>query len=563
MRGLPDWGQPIDISGVTGFATFDAAGQRVLPDALVLAKGPGGAPEFRLTAVRPMVPRPGQRGHGRVEMVLALQAAGASADGQTRAVPALRGWLSLSAAALDLPEVLRKPMDLRCAGTGAIDLVLPLEPEGLGFIETALAEGALPVLARADLEIAGIARRVTGRVTVDHVLLHAAAAAGLTPGALRAGLERGPAGLGVKVESDDPFAVEAALDHLRAVLFEGPMRAGAAELELVWAKSAPKTARTVLDLSQPVMATRALQLLLDPFAEARVLAASTGAGLIHRVVTGALQAGQHRLSFNANLPRPLAGPLATGARLVIPAKPPARTHEIREEIELPPDGSAVDRVIRLAPTEALDWVVEGTAWFPTQDGRGAVLRRGTARAGSGPEVELGLGDYPLEVSRIAASPALLEIGGVEVSLSAGTLTARARLTAEKPEVALALPDAGGEVTVVVTSPEGQRVVLSARAAGDARIELADLPGYGPRQTEIVVSFPPEILLRALDVAVEGEPVQTLAFTPARPARSFTWFCADPFRAGLRWRWHDEPGAEFSAPVTGARLDLHAREGAVA
>lgn len=548
---LPDWGHPLDIDGTTGFAADGRV--LVLPEALVLARDPDGLPDFRLSAVRPVLPREGDRGHGRLEMGLALVSRRATADGRVAAAPALRGWLWLAAQALDLPEALRAPVKLGCTGTGAVALSLPLRPEGLGFVERMLAEGALPVLARAELEVAGIARRVPGRAVVDLAPFLAALDA-MTPEALRAALLRDPAALGVTLDSADPMAAEAAADHLRAVLCEGPLRAGATGLLLAPRPDLSPQGRAVLDLSQPVMATRIVALQLDPFAAARAL--SGGASLIHRVTTAPLQSGQHRVTLAANLPLPLVGPLAVGARLVLPPRPPARPHEIREEVEFA-EGRSVDRILRLAPTEPLAWQVEAAIWWPTPDGRGAELRHGSPRQGEGPEVDLSPGDFPMAIARVAASPALLRLAGVAVTTRAAGLTARAVLSTARPAVALALPQAG-LLSAEVLAPDGRRIDLPSRPAGDWRIELADLPGYGPRQLVIRLAFPPGLALRAIDLRGGEGPVQTLAFTPAQAERRFDWFCADPFGPGLAWRWHDAGGA-FS-PVGGDRLDLQAGAG---
>lgn len=553
---LPDWGQPVDAGGATGYLGHGTDRVLVLPEALVLATGPDGRPEFRLTAVRPMLPTPGQSGYGRLEMGLALRSQAASADGRVQAMPALRGWLVLGARALDLPAELRAPLELRCSGIGAAELSLPLRPEGLGFVEQALTEGALPVLARADLEVAGVACRAETRLVVDHARFAAFLAEGRSAGDVRAALERDPSALGVEIVSDDPKAVAAAADHLCARMAGGPMRAGPDGLALVWDARIAPVGRSALDLSQVVVVSRVVQLMLDPFAEARRLA---GAGsLIHRVTTAPLQAGQHRLTLAANLPRPLIGPLAVGARLVVPARPPARMHEVREDVEFA-GAEPVQRVIRLAPSEALAWAVEATVWLPTPDGRGAALTFGPQILGQGPEIDLGPQDYPLHFSRVAASEALLALAKLDVELSAGGLTATAVLDASSPQVALALPEAG-QIVAQVVAPDGQVLGLPPRPAVDWRIELADLPGYGPRVTEIAVDFPPGIALRAVEVMVDGRAPQVLAFTPALAVRRFDWFCADPFRPGLLWRWQGE--GEFVA-VKGDRLSLHATEGVVA
>jgi hypothetical protein len=209
----------------------------------------------------------------------------------------------------------------------------------------------------------------------------------------------------------------------------------------------------------------------------------------------------------------------------------------------------------------LAWQVEGTVWLPTPDGRGAVLKAGSRVDGQGADVDLGPQHFPLNFTRVAASETLLALASVEVTLAVPGLVARARLTAEAPEVALALREAG-TISGRIVPKVGEALDLPARPAADWRIEMADLPGYGPRVTAITVGFPPDLLLRALDLRVGKGPVQTLAFTPSRPDRRFDWFCADPFAPGLEWRWHDANEAGF-APVAGDQLQLDAREGVVA
>ncbi len=561
MRGLPDWGRPEE----TGFAPWQDSGFRLaLPDTLVIVQRPGGAPEFHLSAWRPAVPSPAWRGYGRLDLTLALRAGAATADGTVRAVPALRGWLTLAGAALALPDEFRRPLALDCSGTGAAALVLPLLPEAVGFVERALAEGALPILATADLEIAGVARCVAGRAVVEIDRLATALAAGLSPDALCQALRADPAALGVTLESDDPEVAEAAADHIRAVLCAGALVPGAEGLILSLARSALPTGRALIDLAVPVMATRAVRLALDPFAMARRVVAATGglAALVTRTTTDVLQAGQHRISIDANLPRPLAGPLAMGARLVFEPRPPARMHVISEEVELPADGGSVLRTVRLAVGEAVDWTVTGVAYMPTADGRGVVLCPGRPRAGQGLRVVLGRDDFPLHLVQVAAGDALLALADVEVDLDGGVQVAKARLTARAPACALALLAPDGTLTARLVASGGRVLALQPRPAADWRIELSDVPGYGPRVMEIAVDFPDGMPLRALDLQPEGEAVQVLAFTPAKPVREVRWFCRDPFRPGLSWRWHDTGGG-FSAAVQGDRLSLDATEEAVA
>lgn len=580
MRGLPDWGRPLDRGGGRAWAAFEAdPGAVALPDTLMIADGPDGRPAFHLSAVRPLVPLPGRRGYGRLDIEFRLAATGAAADGTTRAAPALRGWLRLGAGALSLPEALTAPAELDCSGLGLARLVLPLASEEVTLIERAIEDGTAPVLATVDVEVAGVAARLPGRAMMDLARLRSALGNGtMMPSALAAALAADPAALGVALEgglADLPsHAVAAAVaDHIRARLCAGPLRpAGDAGLALVMSETGIAHGTAVLDLSEPVMATRPLTIGLDPFAAARELASARGgvAALITRTRSAALQSGRHEIVIDASAPRPCAGPLALGASLAFPPRPPARTHEVREDFELPATGEGVSRQVRLAPTEPLAWALTGFAYWPTTDGRGVERLDGPRRDGEGARALLRPDSFPLSFFEVEAGAALLAGARVEVAAQGSRgqdggdpARAAATLAAGAPRVALALPaDARDPVLSadLVSRDGGARIALPPRPASDWRIELSDAPGYGPRAVEIAVALPAGVPLLAVEVLAEdsapdAEP-DTYAFTPSAPVRTHRWLCRDPFRPGLRWRWRADPPAAFSEPVPGVgRIEL--------
>jgi hypothetical protein len=577
MRGLPDWGRPLAI-GAAGaerraWAPFETDGAALaLPDALTIASAPDGRPAFHLSAFRPLVPMPGRRGYGRLDAELRLVAGGATADGAVRAAPALRGFLRLSSEALSLPAELTTTFALDCSGLGLARLMLPLESEGVAVVERALESGAAPLLAAVDVEVAGVAPRLPGRATVDVARLRRALAGdGLTPAALTDALAAAPETVVVAIEGV-PSALlprdvaEAVADHVRARLCGGPLRPKAGGgLALVLAETGIATGTAVLTLGDAVMATRAIGVALDPDAVARELAAAAGglAALTTRSTSGLLQSGQHEIVVDASVARPCAGPLALGGRLVCPARPPSRMHEVREDFELPADGAGVARRVRLAPNEPLAWALTGVAYWPTADGRGVEQLVGEAQAGQGARALLRPRDFPLRFVDVEGGAALLAVASVEVALTGGPVRAAATLTAAAPRVALALPRAAPDpaLTAVLVSRDGRarRLPLTPRGAADWRIELSDAPGYGARSMDIAVTLPDGVPLRALEVLAEDAAseaeAETYAFTAATPRRTHHWLCRDPFRAGLRWRWRGDPPGAFSEAVVGERLEL--------
>lgn len=575
MRGLPDWGRPVDREGARLFAAHELDHVLIaLPNSLHIARESDGRPSFRLTAIRPLVPLPGRKGHGRLDLELRLDSAAATADGTVRAAPPLRGWLRLSSEMLDLPESLDAPVELDCSGLGFARLTLPLAAEGVAMIEAALNDGATPVLAHVELEVAGVAPRLPARAVVDLARLRAALQDGAkTPARLAESLTIDPGALGIAIEGaldDLPVQTLAAAvaDHIRARLCAGPlMPAGEAGLTLVLAETGIASGTATLDLSLPLAATRVVAVALDPFASARALSETAGgiASLVTRGQSGMLPTGRHEVIVDASVPRPCVGPLALGATLTFPPRPPARAHAVVEDFELPPSGAGVTRQVRLAPGEPLAWTLAGFAFWQTADGRGVERLDGPVVVGGGARALLRPDAFPLTFVDVDTGPALLAIASVQVAFSGvrqdGTpARTGTTLTADAPRAALALPadvDAPVLSGTLAAHDGDRRIELPPRPAADWRIELADIPGYGPRAVELAVTLPAGVPLAAIEVlaedaAADAEP-ETYAFTPATLTRTHRWLCRDPFRPGLRWRWRGR--SEFSAPVTAARVDL--------
>ena len=568
MRGLPDWGHPLNDGARQSWAAFEVDDLALaLPDTLAIATGLDGRPAFRLAAFRPLIPTPARRGYGRLDIDLRLLASGATADGAVRAVPALRGVLRLGAEALALPGNLANAVELDCSGTGLARLLLPLDAEGVAVIERALASGAVPLLAIVDIEVAGVSARLPGRASIDiGQLRNALGGNGLTLAGFAEAVAADPAKLGItlsQVPTDTlPTMLAAAVaDHVRAKLCDGPLRplAGGG-LAPVLAETGVATGTALLDLSEAVLATRAVTIMLDPFAAARDLAGAAGglAALTTRSTSAQLQSGQHEIVVDCSLTRPLAGPLGMGARLVFPPRPPARTHEVREDFELPADGSSIVRQVRLAPNEPVAWTLTGFAYWPTADARSVDRVEGPVQAGEGERTLLRPQDFPLRFVEVEVGAALLAVGTVEVTLGPVAAT----LSSATPRTALALPASIADPTlaaVVVSADGGKRIVLPPRTAADWQVELFDVPGYGARQVDISVRLPGGVALQAVDVLAEDagsdDEAETYAFSATTSTRTHRWLCRDPFRPGLRWRWHGD--APFSTPVTGATLELTA------
>ena len=114
-------------------------------------------------------------------------------------------------------------------------------------------------------------------------------------------------------------------------------------------------------------------------------------------------------------------------------------------------------------------------------------------------------DFPLRIVDVEAAPALLAVAKVEVALAAGASRATATLTETAPRAALALPQSAADAVLsgtLVSRAGAARIPLPSRPAGDWRIELLDVPGYGPRTMDIEVVLPDGVALRAIDMLAD-------------------------------------------------------------
>lgn len=571
---LPDWGCPLEVAGHPAFAAEGGlAPPLVLPDALRLAEEPDGMPAFRLHALRALPPA---KGIGRLDLRLRLSAP--ALPGAEMAHPA-RGWLRLRpAAALGvLPEDLLKPVPLDWNGLGLARLSLPLSAEGAAVVEGLLTAGESTGLgALAEMEVEGLAPRLPlqARLDVRGFLAWFVAqcrADGTLARAelqLRLGLMPESAGIALAAPAEEPFPgalALALLDRLRARGLVRPAPSPEADGAPALRAPPPEEAlpdRIVWDLAEPMRASRPLALVLDPVAAARELAARQG-GTTRLVSLGTVASvglGFHRLVLDCNLPPEPAGALGLGARLCLPASPPARPQAIQRDMELRPGAPPLEVPVRLAPGERLRWTLQGFAFLSTGTGQGVERLLGEAAAGEGPRLLLTPALMPLRFIEIEAEPAVLALGALSVRLEAqrpgGAYAAEALLERGRASATLGLPRDAVEASLHagLRGPSGAMISLPAFPAEDRRIALHDLPGTGPREIRVEVRLRPPAALAALDLlpedAEEGTEPATLAFTPAEPARAFRWLCRDPFRPGLLWRRH-APGAAWSAPERGA------------
>ncbi|MCP8940818.1 hypothetical protein NK718_20015 [Alsobacter sp. SYSU M60028] len=555
---LPDWTVPAPLAEGRAFPAFERPDVAVaLPLGLAVADEPGGDPAFRLTAVRPARPDPGDPDRALLELRLRLVYP--DAPGAEQAAP-VRGELALlpSDSVTDARLTPPPPESLDWLGLGLARLSVPLDPAAASLIEAALADGPLPFTARADIEIDGVSPRAPARVVVAGKRLAAALAAHAPDGFLaRDGLLallRGDlASLGLTVTAAGPepapgALAEALADRIRVRFgrFAAPSGLGAPGFALAVAeRDAPD--EIAWNLAETLVAPRSFSLGLDPFAEARELARRVGRdALVRRVVTPELSLGFRRLLVEAALLQRPAGVALAAVNIVLPPHPPGRPQEIRKSVDLThAEVTPVD--VRLAPDEELAWTAACVMMLETPAG----MRRldGPPRSGAGWRVSIRPADLPARFVRVEASPALTALADLDVACEAGgaPVAKPVRLDASRPSASLTLPRDLADARLVATavSPrDGARLALAPRDAQPCRFDVTDLPGYGPRAASLAARLDGAPLL-ALEVRPESagdEAVEPVLLTADRDTRLVTWFAADPFRPGLMWRPRQPDGA---------------------
>jgi hypothetical protein len=555
-----------------------------VPDRLRLVRQADGAPDFRLALVRSMGFGGGTSGFGMLDFRLC-------ADYSERVAPFLpapiaRGSVRIRPTDLsaDLPAEVFAPQRLEWSGLGTARFLVRLSAEGATIVHELLASGVVPLRAVAEVEIEGagatvpLAARVDVRKLLSALSDLASGEALVRREAIEVALAHDPAALGVVLsgdlaQRDARLIARALLDRLRWRLLDfaaSPWEDEAPTLHLpVWSADLP--AEISWDLGEPAIVARPQRLDFNPFDEALQLV-SPATSLVTQTTLPPLAVGFHRVTLESNLPvwRPDRAQLL--ATLRFPPSPPARMHEVSRTLELRPDRSIDQVEVRLAPGEQLAWRLLVTLLQPSA--RGGTRWVGEESGGGGARVLITPAQLPARIVTLEAGRALLDLASVAARLDATedgrAYSDAAVLSRATPTSVLVLPHSCTDASLTLTATphaSGAALELGPWPVQDQWIDIADLPGYGAQETEISIAFDRDVALIALettaaDAASDAE-AEAISFTPVTPRRRVHWWCRDPFRCGLKWRWRalaDEPTWPWSPPLPlGRDLELSASD----
>jgi hypothetical protein len=610
LIGLPDFHDPLRDEGSNGWgcAYWPYGGGAhcfLAPDGIELAVRADGTPDFKLDILRPFAPGlpPTPRGmldmsltvvcRGVVDALAALR--GLRPDATIEPVAPAGGFLRFLAASRDVPAALLQPVQLAPNGLGAVRHTRDLPLDAALLLREGLVQGTSPLTVLAELEVIGVAPRLSVSVRFDPAVLLAEIGAQRgrrvivarndVVARFRVDRERLPIkvlGEAASDASDSGAAefAEAMTDLLRSRYGSAaPSLAPAGQpcFALVALEETAAGGQVEWDLAQPALASRPIALRLDPFAALGASVRRTG---VEKVVSEntipPIPLGSVTVDVAANLPSRRVGLRAVGADIIAAPRPPSRPDAVVKTAVFAPPEDKVHVSLQLSPGETPALAVHPFVW---RDGQtGPVRLDGAARTFPGGMLTLGVDDFPVVFLPIEASDDLLAMARVvgRCRWDGSECPLEVELTRAAASAAFALPPGATNATLefeAMALAQGNAIRLAPTPARPTRLSIASFPEFGAHSVTVTVTLPPDMPVAALDFRPEAsmdEPssVSTLAFTQTRASRQWVWFAASPFAAGYHWRHHVDSGgpaawSELQSPFQPLAVQALHREEAAA
>ncbi|MER3476418.1 MAG: hypothetical protein C4287_07505, partial [Leptolyngbya sp. ERB_1_2] len=318
----------------------------------------------------------------------------------------------------EIPEELKAPIALAWNGLTSARYGLTVSDLTATKLKGALTGNILKLMARAEMEMVGVAPRLPIRVRFDPaVLLERLATLGNTQRQVaceditaffRKDLSLLP--LEVTGETSNLEFAETMTDWIRAnfgTFIPSPNNDGRAYIAL----SSVSPGSYEWDLSQPLQAYRTVVLTLDPLASARQIVQTQGlSAVFQESIVPPIPTGSWSISVSANLPdrRPnvLSISVCLKADPVFPYRPQARV--VCSEL-LPPNDSA-KLLLRLSPSEQPTYTFSTTVVL--QDVNAVKQLNGEDISHTGQRLYIRPEQFPVNFITIEALRSLLELAKV-------------------------------------------------------------------------------------------------------------------------------------------------------
>jgi hypothetical protein len=551
------------VDGVFAPFALDGFGQYVvLPDRIELAMREG-RPDLVLELRRgpdpSRPPEPYAQLEARIACVYPLDAALALVRAQVRGgAPTVRtarargGRMRMVAmpGGTELPAELGAAIAIAGDDVDHVWLRQRLSADAGAVLHEALVRGTLLVDAQVELDVPGVSPRVDAAASFDpRALLEALHEIG-------AAITREQIAEHVARHADtlfsrkpDPVArgIDALVDRITARFGTATMGTQASTLQLAHLDDV-QPGRFTWDLAQPFETTRVIARRLDAFAAASQLARDGRiAEIVKRVKLPDLPTGTTVVEIDLELPPHVEGLDAVTVTLEAPPAPPRRRHAALATVDLSTKRSATATLtLGMGEPPSYAYTVEAIV-------RGGSMR-GTPTPHHGAHLFLTRGALPLVLVPIAADPALLAEGDVEVVLRHSVAAATpitGRLDTAHPTVTFALLPEQVDATLEVTLVNGDaRCTLPVMPAGAVRLGLQSFPEYGAHEVQVEARFGADKRPVLVELVAEtGAPSdqQTLLLTPEAPRQPFAYLATSVLRPGFRWRFRRAAGAGNDSP----------------
>ena len=564
LQGLPDLAQPLLTDSGLVFYPYEGVGPfLVVPSGLTVGDRADGQPDFGLALVRGQSPLMPPKPYGMLDFALQPEVPLAAAlmsvrqhhpQALVQSVTFSSGWLRLYPAVKEavLAADLTMPIGLAWNGLNTGRYHLRLTDTTAVLLKGALMNQVLQLIARAELELVGVAPRLPLTVQFDPaVLLDQLATLGngqrqVADAAIIEYFRQDPAALPLTLSdvmpSREDFAVTMT-DWVRAHYGQlVPAATADSSPSIALATAVP--GRQSWDLSQPQVTARTVVLTLNPLASARQLVQTQGLNaVLHETVVPPLPTGTVTMTVQANLPAPLLGVLALGVTLTAPPVLPYRPQAKVVTADFTTSLEAVKLRLQLSPIEPPQYTV--ATYVILADAQGAEQLWSAEMPGHGDHLLLQPDQFPVNFIAVGADRALLQQATLEgrCDWQVGD-TARTQpftLTRAQPSITLALPKTALHPTLEFTARalDGtQTRTIAPFPARNYQVGLYSFPEFGPQQVSITCEFADQRSFYAIDLQPEAAPdISLLLFTPAAPEKVWQWLVPSPFQSGYRYRPH--------------------------
>lgn len=605
--GAPDFSSAMPDGAFLVLPAFQRpdAPAYMAPSSLDLARDSNGIPQVCLRVTRPVNPMLPPEPFAIFELRLkpvydfahGLEVLRSRVpQGRLEPVAFHSGYLRMTpqAEAAGFPGALASPVPLAWNGLDGARYDARLTLEGAAFVQSLLTERSLPVSARAEMEVLGVAQRVALRVRFDPSVLAKALAAhadaeGRIPRERILGmLEIDPTSLGL-VPDGDPgerrqYAL-AILDRIRsrmAAFVPAPAEQTPADPQAVAStylalrQSAAETAsgQSIWDLAEPEMTFRPLVLGMNPLDAARQAIATAGLQAIvpPPVIVPPIASGVHAIRITANLPENRAMVPVAGVSLHAPAAPPARPQAQVASAELNPPDDAATVLLRLSPAEPLRYRYRTFVMIEETSGPRRI--DGDEIDSSDERLRLSVDDFPIRLLVIEAERDLLELAEIAGSCRWSTGEVRFTIGPSDRDAAVPLPREAAEPLLEIQArprEAGIPLTLGPLPARSIRLGLPSFPEYGPHAIEVVCGFdaPGAAEIVAIDLVPEGREAEagaagTVALTRNQSRKEWRYIATSPFRPGYRFRVRSEgeslPWSDPQSPFAPLQVDARVAAG---